>query len=164
MPIALDDFIAGMQRLAAAVTVVATDADGVRLGLTASAVTSLTAEPPTILASVNREAGSHDLLIEAGRFSVNVLARDQEDVAGAFAGFTGLEGPERFEVGEWSTGSLGMPILAGALVAFECVVDTVVPRSTHDVLIGSIEAVTISDAPIEPLLYVDRSFGGFDGG
>lgn len=161
MPIGLDDFLAGMRRLASAVTVVATAKGSLRGGLTASAVTSLTAEPPTLLACVNRDAGSHPLLLEVGRFSVNVLGRDQEDVAGAFAGFGGLEGAERFDVGTWADGVLGLPVLEGALASFECVVDEVVVRSSHDVLIGTIEAVHLPEVAADPLLYLDRSFGGF---
>ena len=164
MAITVEEFVSGMQRLAAAVTVVATEAEGVRGGLTASAVTSLTAEPPTLLACVNRDAGSHRLLLEAGRFSVNVLARHQEDVAGTFAGLTGLEGPERFSVGLWRDGALGLPVLEGALASFECSVDEVVVRSSHDVFIGAIEAIHLSAGDVEPLLYLDRSFGGFAGG
>ncbi|NND83709.1 MAG: flavin reductase [Acidimicrobiia bacterium] len=164
MAISADEFVSGMQRLAAAVTVVATEVDGVRGGLTASAVTSLTAEPPTLLACVNRDAGSHRLLLDAGHFSVNVLARDQEEVAGTFAGFSGLEGPDRFTVGDWHTGDLGLPILGGALASFECSVDEVVVRSSHDVFIGAIEAVHLADGDVDPLLYLDRAFGGFSRG
>lgn len=161
MPVGLDDFLAGMQRLASAVTIVATEVDGVRAGLTASAVTSLTAEPPTLLACVNRDAGTHGLLLEAGRFSVNLLGRGHEDIAGAFAGFTGLEGPERFEVGSWRAGDHGVPVLEGALASFECLVDEVVVRSSHDVFIGAIEAVHLPEVEVDPLLYLDRAFGGF---
>jgi flavin reductase (DIM6/NTAB) family NADH-FMN oxidoreductase RutF len=161
MAISVEEFVSGMQRLAAAVTVVATEVDGARSGLTASAVTSLTAEPPTLLACVNRDAGSHRLLLDAGRFSVNVLAADQEDVAGTFAGLTGVEGPARFSTGAWREGELGLPVLDGALVSFECTVDEVVVRSSHDVFIGAIEAVHLGSGEVEPLLYLDRTFGGF---
>ncbi len=161
MAIDLDLFRVSMQRLAAAVTVVATGVAGSRAGLTASAVTSLTAEPPTLLVCVNRDAGSHVSLVEEGRFSVSVLARGQGAVAEAFAGWTGLEGEDRFTVGEWSEGSIGVPMLAGALVGFECVLDALYPRSTHDIIVGHIEHAHVSDGVIEPLLYLDRRFGGF---
>lgn len=162
MAIDLDDFRSAMQRLAAAVTIVATGVEGTRTGLTASAVTSLTAEPPTLLACVSRDSGSLPLLIENRAFSVNVLARAQEEVATAFAGMTGLEGEDRFAAGEWSPGTLGVPLLEGALVGFECVLEARFPRSSHDIVVGRIENVHLSDDPIEPLLYLDRRFGGFD--
>lgn len=150
-----------MQRLAAAVTVVAAGGEGARVGLTASSVTSLTGEPPTLLVCVNRDTGSHPAILDDERFSVNVLSRDQEAVAGVFAGFTGLEGEEKFSAGDWSEGQLGVPVLKGAQVVFECRVDAHFPRSTHDIIVGLIETVHISEEAFEPLLYADRAFGGF---
>lgn len=158
----LDLFRSSMQRLAAAVTIVATGSEGGRTGLTASSVTSLTGEPPTLLACVSRDSGSLSALVANGMFSVNVLARDQEDVATAFAGWTGLEGEDRFSVGAWSPGTLGVPLLEGALVGFECVLEARFPRSSHDILVGRIEHVRLPDVALDPLLYVDRAFGGFD--
>ena len=163
MAIDLDLFRASMQRLAAAVTVVATGTGDDRTGLTASAVTSLTGEPPTLLACVSRESGSLPAFLENGAFSVNVLSRAQEDVATAFAGMTGLEGADRFTVGVWSSGGTGVPLLEGALVGFECVLEARFPRSSHDILVGRIEHASLSDGALTPLLYVDRRFGGFEG-
>lgn len=150
-----------MQRLAAAVTVVAAGDGDSMTGFTASAVSSLTAEPPTLLVCVNREGGSHRTLVEEARFSVNVLADDQADVARAFAGMTGLEGVDRFSVGDWYPGELSLPILVGGLVGFECSLDALYPRSSHDILVGLIEHVHLPDRTVEPLLYVDRRFGRF---
>ena len=160
MPIDIDQFRSAMQRLAAAVTVVATGDEGSRTGLTASAVTSLTGEPPTLLVCINRDTGSHASLVENGRFSVNVLAREHESIASAFAGFTGLEGEDRFTAGSWDAGTLDVPVLVGALVSFECVLDGRYQRSTHDILVGLIEDVHLPDRSIEPLLYANREFGG----
>jgi flavin reductase (DIM6/NTAB) family NADH-FMN oxidoreductase RutF len=158
----LELFRSSMQRLAAGVTIVATGSAGDRTGLTASAVTSLTGEPPTLLACVSRDSGSLPALVANGLFSVNVLARDQEAVATAFAGMTGLEGEERFTVGAWSPGLLGVPLLEGALVGFECVLEARFPRSSHDILVGRIDHASLSHGALDPLLYVDRRFGGFD--
>jgi flavin reductase (DIM6/NTAB) family NADH-FMN oxidoreductase RutF len=126
-------------------------------------VTSLTGDPPTLLVCVNRDAGSHASLVEEGRFSVSVLAREQVAVAEAFAGWTGLEGEDRFGVGDWSEGASGVPVLGEALVGFECSLDALYPRSTHDIVVGYIEHVHLSEGAIEPLVYVDRQFGGFAG-
>lgn len=156
----MDDFLEGMRRLAAAVDVV-TVADGDRRGgLTASAVTSLTVDPPMLLACVNRSASSHALIVDAGRFAVNVLPAGDQGVAAAFAGMTGLEGDDRFSVGEWREGDLGQPILTTALVSFECVIESLVGRSTHDIVIGEVQAVHLGEKT-DPLLYMDRSFGTF---
>lgn len=163
MPVDLDLFRRSMQRLAAAVTVVAAGSGTTRTGFTASAVSSLTAEPPTLLVCVNREGGSYRTLVEEARFSVNVLAHDQADVAQAFAGLTGLEGIDRFATGEWTEGESGLPVLAGGLVGFECSLEVLYPRSSHDIIVGRIEHVHLPDRAVEPLLYLDRRFGSFAG-
>jgi flavin reductase (DIM6/NTAB) family NADH-FMN oxidoreductase RutF len=75
---------------------------------------------------------------------------------------TGLEGDERFSVGEWQVGDLGQPILTTALVSFECVIESLVGRSTHDIVIGEVQAVHLGPKA-DPLLYMDRSFGTFGG-
>ena len=67
-----------MRHLAGAVTVIATGAPGHRFGLTATAVCSLSDEPPTLLVCVNRPASAHDVISRNGNFSVNLLADDQE--------------------------------------------------------------------------------------
>lgn len=156
----MEAFFEGMRRLAAAVDVV-TVADGDhRGGLTASAVTSLTVDPPMLLACVNRSASSHALIVDAGRFAVNVLPATDREVAAAFAGMTGLNGEDRFSVGEWRVGDLGQPVLATALVSFECVIESLVGRSTHDIVIGEVRAVHLGEKA-DPLLYMDRAFGTF---
>ena len=73
MPVATADFIAGMRRLAAGVTIVTASQGELRAGLTATSVCSLTAEPPRLLACVHREADAHDMILASGRFAVNVL-------------------------------------------------------------------------------------------
>lgn len=156
----MDDFFEGMRRLAAAVNIVTVAHGDERGGLTASAVTSLTADPPMLLACVNRTAGSHALIVEAGRFAVNVLPQADVEVAKCFAGMTDLTGDGRFVVGDWREGELGQPILASALVSFECVIESLVGRSTHDIVIGEVRAVHLGPKA-EPLLYMDRAFGTF---
>ena len=84
-----DDFKEGMRHLAASVTVITVAQNNKKDGLTATAACSVSAEPPQLLVCVNREAGAHDLIQEEGVFGVNVLARDQEDIAKRFAGIDG---------------------------------------------------------------------------
>jgi flavin reductase (DIM6/NTAB) family NADH-FMN oxidoreductase RutF len=156
----VEDFLEGMRRLAAAVTVVTVAHGETRGGLTASAVTSLTADPPMLLACVNRTATSHALIVDAGRFAVNVLPAADAEVAKCFAGMTDLEGPGRFVVGDWRDGDLGQPVLESAVVSFECVIESLVSRSTHDIVIGEVRAVHLGPSA-DPLLYMDRAFGTF---
>jgi flavin reductase (DIM6/NTAB) family NADH-FMN oxidoreductase RutF len=152
-----EDFKRGMRSHAAGVTIITTADDGRRSGLTATAVCSLTAEPPQVLVCVNRRAHAHDLILRGGRFCVNVLAHDQQALAACFAGQDGLEGGERFTRGEWTTLRTGAPVLRGCLVGFDCEVVETLPTSTHTVFIGQVVAVSPS-APGQALLYADGGY------
>jgi flavin reductase (DIM6/NTAB) family NADH-FMN oxidoreductase RutF len=148
-----------MRRLAAGVTIITTEHEGEKGGLTATAVCSLSTEPPQILVCVNRSARAHDLIHKGDRMCVNVLAHDQQALAARFAGAQGITGPERFLVGTWIAEKTGAPILADALASFECVVAERVSASTHTIFIGKVVGVRVRPKG-RPLLY---SSGGYAG-
>src|SRR5579862_7315586 len=107
------DFKRAMRRLASTVTIISTsDANGNRYGMTATAVNSLTMDPPSILICANQSASIHDPLTVRGRFCVNVLTTEHEELVSAFSGR--LKGDARFGVGEWGVDETGMPYLDGA--------------------------------------------------
>ncbi|WP_246812333.1 flavin reductase family protein [Microvirga sp.] len=70
-----------MRPLAGGVTIIATEHEGRRTGLAATAVCSVSADPPTVLICINAGASAHEPIRESGRFSVNLLARGQDDIA-----------------------------------------------------------------------------------
>lgn len=147
-------FRAGMSRLAAGVTVVASGAGGDRTtwrGLTATAVCSLTAEPPSLVVGVNHAGGTYRQAVRRGAFSVNVLAARHAALAAAFAGGSPAAGPRRFAAAGWRTGALGVPVLDDALARVECRLVQCVPFGTHALLIGAIEAVECGDG--DPLVH-----------
>jgi len=154
-------FKAGMRQLAAGVTVIASQWQGERRGLTATAVCSLTAEPPSLLACVGKTTATCTLIQAAAAFSVNVLAHDQDRIARIFAGMEADRVEDRFAEGDWYQGDGGMPVLPGALASFECLVSEALEQSTHFVFIGRVRAVHLRDAPSRPLLYAAGGFGGF---
>ncbi len=96
-----DEFKQAMRHLAGGVTIIATEHKGCRAGLAATAVCSVSADPPTLLVCINSGASAHNSIRASGRFSVNLLATGQNGVARCFSGETGLKGEERFAVGEW---------------------------------------------------------------
>src|SRR5690242_10527487 len=88
-------FKAAMRRLAATVTVLSTTAEnGRRHGMTATAVTSVSADPPAVLACVNRSAALHAQLGLGRRLCINLLHCSQQRLSEVFAG--GMEGDIRF--------------------------------------------------------------------
>ena len=146
-----------MARLGAAVNVITTaGADGWR-GFTASAVCSVTDDPPTLLLCVNRTSDSHEPLTMNRILCVNTLSAGQEDLSGIFAGMTGLQGAERFEHGTWSTLATGAPVLEGAVVSFDCRITDVTEVGTHTVFFAEVEAIQSSIAH-EGLIYFGRAY------
>jgi flavin reductase (DIM6/NTAB) family NADH-FMN oxidoreductase RutF len=153
-------FLDGMRQLASGVSVVTAGTVGDRNGMTASAVCSLSAEPPSLIACLSRTTGTCGRLADSGTFCVNVLGRHHEDLATIFAGRTELAGEARFGVGAWHAGRLGVPVLSDALVAFECEVATIHDYATHCIVVGLVHDVYVSDDGCRPLVYHDRTFCG----
>jgi Conserved protein/domain typically associated with flavoprotein oxygenases, DIM6/NTAB family len=149
------DFREGMSRLGAAVTLITTDGPEGRHGMTASAVCSITDDPPTLLVCVNRTNRSHDLFNGNGNLCVNILAGRHQELANAFAG---RGGTERFAGGEWNTLTTGAPVLVDAVAAFDCRIVERVAIGTHSVFYGRVEAVHLNDAPPEALIWFGRGF------
>ena len=152
------DFKEGMRQLAAGVTIVTTAVGERRNGLTATAVCSLSAEPPTLLACVNREAGAHAPTLLSRVFCVNVLGAKHLDLATQFASSSRV--PERFSTGTWGTLATGAPVLMDALASFDCLLGQTLKAETHTVLVGRVQAVRI-DPAAQPLLYSRGAFGTF---
>jgi len=141
-----DAFRAAMRELAAGVTIVtAGTADG-RRGLTATAVCSVSADPPTLLACINRATDGHAAIAAAGHFCVNVVAAEHRDLAERFAGRDGSHGVERFERGDWDRLVTGAPVLADAVAAFDCRVVEAMSWGTHTIFIGRVAATRIAPA------------------
>lgn len=150
--IAAESYRALMRHQAGAVTVVATVAGGVRAGLTATAFSSLSDAPPTILVCIQRSASAHDLIVSAGIFSVNILAADQQAVAERFSGAGGVSGPQRFDGSTWLSLSTGAPVLDGALANLDCRLAEHHRFTTHSIFIGKVvDGANREEA--EPLLY-----------
>ncbi len=150
------DFLDGMARAAASVHVITTDGPGGRAGLTASAVTSVSAdtEKPSLLVCLNRASRSAAAILENGVFCVNLLGGEQQTLADAFAGRgTGA----RFALGQWITGPTGSPVLADALVAWDCRITRSELVGSHHVMIGQAERVWLN-APRLPLVYANRGY------
>ena len=110
-------------------------------GLVVTSAISLSAEPPLLLACVNRSSSSHPLLAEFGRFGWSSLGAAHQAVAERFSGFGGVAGAARYEVAEWETAVTGARLLKGAPAAFDCEVEEMIDRATHSILIGRVRAI-----------------------
>jgi flavin reductase (DIM6/NTAB) family NADH-FMN oxidoreductase RutF len=151
-------FIQGMRQLAAGVTLVTTAHEGFRSGLTATAVCSLSADPPQLLACINRQAETYRIVQASGAFAVNVLASHQQRLAEAFAGSLAIHGDQRFELAAWSSLTTGSPVLSPCLATFDCRLVEAVPAATHSIFIGRVVAVQLQ-TELDPLVYVEGDYG-----
>jgi flavin reductase (DIM6/NTAB) family NADH-FMN oxidoreductase RutF len=151
------DFKSAMRRFAAGVTIVAAGDGRERLGLTATAVCSLTTEPPQILVCVNRDAEAHDLIVRTRALAVSLLGAQHKELSARFAGQTGVFGAARFDLGRWVTLKTGAPLLEDAVAALDCVLSEEVASSTHTIFIGRVVAVRAGEGGA--LTYADGVYG-----
>ncbi|MGE0062498.1 MAG: flavin reductase family protein [Xanthobacteraceae bacterium] len=150
-----DSFRAAMRRFTATVSVVSSCLDGARHGMTATAVTSVSLDPPSLLVCVNRNGRLFEMLERSPRFCVNVLHAGQSAVSRTFAQ---PHSAERFAQGEWDDDEFGIPYLRDAQVAIFCAKAQAVPHGSHSVFFGNVEQVRLRD-DIAPLLYQDGAYG-----
>jgi len=150
------DFRAAMRRLAATVTVLsARNSAGERYGMTATAVTSVSAEPPALLACVNRSAALHAHLALGQPMCINLLHTGQAPISNAFSG--AVDGEARFAAGEWREDEAGVPYLEDAQANLFCAIEAIHAYGTHGIFIGKVTAVRIRPV-IDPLLYQDGRY------
>ena len=150
-------FLAFMRRVPAPVAIIACASEHGSSGLAATSWCSLTADPPMMLACVNRSASAHDLILAAGAFSINVLPEHEDEVCAVFSGQRGLEGADRFLPGLWRPGQLGQPLLTTAIAAFECRLVGQHGYSTHTLLTGAVVAMA-PGADGQALLYLEGAY------
>ncbi len=151
-----------MRRFAGAVCIVATGAPGRRAGMTATAVCSVSAEPPRLLVCANANGSAHEPIVRNGRLSINLLREGGDALAHRFGGMAaGVSGDARFAEGRWLMHS-GVPLLEDACATFVCEVGRVIPASTHSIFLCDVVDVLCPDADAadgrECLLYVDGGF------
>jgi flavin reductase len=141
-PATRQSFRNAMARLGAAVTIVTTDGPAGRAGLTASAVCSVTDDPPTLLVCINRASSAAPVFRRNGVLCVNLLAASQQALSNRFAGLDRCSMAERFHLGEWRTGGTGAPVLEGAVASLDCRITDIVEKGTHSVFFAEVQAIT----------------------
>lgn len=149
----LKEFQDTMRHIAAAVYAITTRHEGERFGIVATAFSSVSFDPPSILICVNQDTSIHAPLMQADRFCVNVLGMGNRDVADAFMT---LKGEERFSAGQWAE-ELEVPVLATAQSSMICAIADRHRFGTHTIFIGELIAANHRDNA-KPLTYYDRRY------
>lgn len=141
------DFRDAMRAFVGNCSLITTGSGEAATGLIVTSAISLSAEPPLLLACVNRSSSSWPVLKETGSFGWSSLGAAHQPVAERFSGFGGVKGPARYEGAEWETAVTGAKLLVGAPTAFDCTVEEMIDRATHSILIGRVQAIrTTPDA------------------
>ncbi len=150
MTVDVDNFKKAMQLWASGVTVVTTHSEkfGTQ-GMTVTAFSSVSINPPQILVCINESADTGSGIKESQYFAVNILSSTQQDVSNQFAG--GSSQQQRFENTSWTAGMTGTPILDNSLMSLECKVIKEVHAGTHWIIIGEVQDCVCREG--EPLLY-----------
>jgi flavin reductase (DIM6/NTAB) family NADH-FMN oxidoreductase RutF len=143
------------QRAIGSTIVTARSADGPAgfLGLSASHVS---AEPPLMLAAIDKRTSALATVLAARHFAVNFLPRDARAIADTFGGKGDRKGAERFALGSWQTLATGAPVLTSALAAMDCTLEETIERHGVCIVIGRVVDVLLGDG--EPLIHFRGGF------
>lgn len=148
----------GMRCLASGVCIVTgLGSEGERCAMTASSVTSVSGEPPSLLVCINKSATMDAILESSEHLCVNVLAAAQQDVSEVCA--TADLGDERFSVGEWEVDQTsGLSYLLNTPAVFLCKKQKVVSYGTHSIYIADICEVLLANEKQKALVYADGGY------
>jgi flavin reductase (DIM6/NTAB) family NADH-FMN oxidoreductase RutF len=143
-------------RWATGVTVVTARAGDRVHGMTVSAFTGISLEPPLVLVCIDRTSSTQPVIAEGGVFAVNILTREQEPLARRFAS-DGAE-DRRFLDLEFETGETGAPLIAGSVASLDCRLETAHEAGDHIIYVGEVVGLKLSDG--DPLLFYNRGYRG----
>jgi flavin reductase (DIM6/NTAB) family NADH-FMN oxidoreductase RutF len=138
---------------ATGVTIITTRDGEIDFGVTVSAVTSLSLEPPMLLVCLNRSSRTQGAVATTGRFAVNILGVDQIELAKLFA----TPRDDKFAELEVTYGPLGDPLIPGAIAHVQCQVTEVATGGTHTVFLAEVRHAEQFEG--EPLLYYRGQLG-----
>jgi flavin reductase len=154
-----ETFLEGMRRTASGVAVVTTRAAEGHLGVTVSALCSLSADPPSLIVCIHHLSPTVQAILESGFFCANILSEEQRELSELFAGRAGISGGERFTQVPWQRLATGAPALKGALASFDCTLVKEMRWGSHHVIVGTVCDIELGGTG-RPLIHCNRSYGG----
>ncbi|MFN8598633.1 MAG: flavin reductase family protein [Anaerolineae bacterium] len=137
---------------ACGVTVVTTRHKGALHGVTVSAFSSVSLDPPLVLICLATESTARDLITESGVFAVNILSDDQEFLSERFAARAPIVNT-KFDGVPYDTAITGSPILPESVAWYDCRVEATHDGGDHVLFVGRVQAIGFGDAQRQPLLY-----------
>jgi flavin reductase (DIM6/NTAB) family NADH-FMN oxidoreductase RutF len=112
------------------------------VGLTVNSFTSVSLDPPLVLVCIDRASDSHDPILAAGSFAVNILSSAQSALARRFAGDPASG---RFDGVAWHAGAGDAPVLSGVAAWLACTLDAAHAAGDHTILVGRVDAAGLGD-------------------
>lgn len=152
-----NEFRGAMRSLATTVCLITAPTEEGLRGLTATAVMSLSMDPPSLAAAVNRKAALNPYLIEGATLSIHLLSEEQTALAQAFAG--AVPHDRRFRIGQWATDEWGCPALEDAPASISCVIHARHDVASHSLLVAHVRSVRLTPCA-QPLLYAQGEYTG----
>jgi flavin reductase (DIM6/NTAB) family NADH-FMN oxidoreductase RutF len=147
-----------MRALASGVAIIACGEGDARAGCTITSLASLSLAPPTLFVCLARSSTTLAGLRQARAFSISLLAERHQTLAHRFSGHGGgVHGARRFDGAQWITLSTGAPILADAIASFDCLLEEIIERHSHAIVLGAV--VSLREGLDEPALAHRR--GGY---
>lgn len=122
-------------------------------GTTVNAFTSVSLDPPLVLICIGRERSIHPVIASAGRFAVNILSEENQQLSDCFAGAPSVLPRSAFCDAAYHPGEHGTPILDVAIAYLECEVERTIDAGDHTIYIGRVVAASASEDDALPLLY-----------
>lgn len=155
--IAADAYREVMGRFVTGVTVV-TSVDERRgqpypWGTTVNAFSSVSLDPPLVLVCIGRERSIHPVIARSGRFAVNILGEESQDLSDCFSGAPAAHPKEAFCDAEYHVGESGLPILEASVAHLECVVEQTLAAGDHTIYLARVAHLGLSEVHPLPLLY-----------
>lgn len=143
------DFRDALGQFATGVCLVsACDEQGVPHAVTVNSFSSVSLDPPLVLWSVQKDADTYDLFLNAENYAISILSAAQQEHSFAYSQKDGhLLAQEHFR-----TGSNGAPLINGAVAAFECTLEQALDGGDHTILLGRVTTVNEATGE-EPLVF-----------
>jgi flavin reductase (DIM6/NTAB) family NADH-FMN oxidoreductase RutF len=152
-----DGFKQVLSRWVTGVTIVtARDGDHIH-GMTVSAFTEVSLDPPLVLVCADKGSNTHPVIAAGKVFAVNILASDQAELSNRFA--SKKEEASRFDGLAYEVGETGAPLIDGVVANLDCRLVAAHDHGDHVVYVG--EVVDMRHHDREPLLYYSGSYGAF---
>jgi flavin reductase (DIM6/NTAB) family NADH-FMN oxidoreductase RutF len=148
-------FKGALGRFASGVTVVTVHSGNGDYGMTASAFSSVSLQPPLVLVCVKKGNHTHGLIESSGSFGVNLLAEDQKGISNRFAGWGDKPQDHFDDLGDARGEASGAPLIAGSMAWLDCTLHAALDGGDHTIFLGEVQGIALHGErdDLRPLLY-----------